>query len=486
MPTPRVRTNLPILLRADGRREILFHTPPNEAGLWPRAQRLTKAPAFDAAAADPPPAPEMFKALGYRQTMLSAAKGGKANANGFRIRNGGMRALGRSFRGQTFITGHNKGDTRARGGTIRDSYTEELAAGDAGELGIIYEIEVQAAWALEGLANGTIDRFSFGIAPKGEITCTVHGTPVFEDCWCCPGDMTMCDGKEVIAEWELEDADGLELSAVNVPAVDGTGILAAAAGDRWELVGQLVDRAALVAELAVLCGREYRAPTGGDPAGGFRHAPRPITMATPHERSQLMDRALICQQLGLPVTATDDEIKARIQALGTDAAQVTVLRAQLAQSATEREAERDAAHVEAGITTLRASHQVSDEVVAGLRAAAAPPGGRAAFDAAIALVRLSANPIAAAGAGQGGGGTGGAAPTMRAPLQSDAKPAPAPSDAALEDGPDAFEANRNNPNLGRLMKWAQITPEQVRQHGSRQFTIVPNLRELADATATRP
>lgn len=464
--TLRIRTNLPIQLRADGRREVLFDT---------------SSPGAATASSS-----TMFKALGYRQTKAPASKGGTANHNGFRVRNGGMRALGRSFRTKPFISGHIKGDARARGGTIRDSYTEELEA--SAELAIIYEIEAQAPWAIEGLANGTIDRFSFSILPSGEITCTVHDVPVWsiDECFCWPGEPVMVGGASVVAEWEFEDADGVELSAVNVPAVEGTGVISAVAASVLladDPRAFMRARLAQASELAELCGRNHpaiaRLAAGGDPVGGFAARRPQTTMAAQHDRSQPMDRAVICQQLGLPVTATDDEIRQRIAALGTDAAQTGVLRAQLEQSATEREAERNAAHVEAGISTLRASHQVTDQVVAGLRAAAQPPGGRAAFDAALELVRGSAPLLAAPGAPAAAGG-------VRTPLQSDARPAAAPADASLEDGPDAFEANRSNPNLGKLMKWAGVTVDHVRQHGSRQFTVVPNLRELADATAGRP
>ena len=113
-----------------------------------------------------------------------------------------------------------------------------------------------------------------------------------------------------------------------------------------------------------------------------------------------------------------------------------------------------------------------------LRAAAAPPGGRAAFDAALALVRESApqRPPAVDPA---------AAPPARAAQQSDAKPTPGPAAAPVEDGPDAFELARDNPHLGRLMKAAKLSVEQVRQHGSRTFHVIPNLRELAEATIQR-
>jgi hypothetical protein len=112
---------------------------------------------------------------------------------------------------------------------------------------------------------------------------------------------------------------------------------------------------------------------GGAPAGGFR-APQPRPRMTADEPPRgNMDRALICKQLGLAATATDEEILQRMATLEADAAQAGVLRAQLAQSAADREAEREARHVEDAIAGLQASHQVTDTVIEQLRAAAAPP-----------------------------------------------------------------------------------------------------------------
>lgn len=423
-----------------------------------------------------------FRALGYRQTLLSAARGGKVlNSHGWRFRNGGMRALARSFRGQAFIGGHEWGDPRLRGGDIVDAYAEEID-GDT-QIAIFYDIVAKAPWALEGLANGTIDRFSLGVQPEGEITCTVHDVPVWstDECWCWPG-AEVDEG--VIAEWEFEDAVGLELSAVNVPAVDGTGIVEATAD---------VDGITAYRAFAALCGRESRVASqrlfatakGGAPVGGFRRERPPITMALSNEqpRGALMDRALLCKQLGLPATATDEEILAKIGANASAAAQAGVLSAQLAEVANREQqlaAERDAAHVESEITRLRASRVVSDVVVESLRASAKT--NRAAFDSSLALVEQSAPAISSAPATAGAQGT-----TQRLTLQSDAKATATPGVPvdSLEDGPDAYEANRTNPNLGKLMKQAGVTAEDVRKHGSRSFQVLPNLRELADATAAR-
>jgi hypothetical protein len=382
--------------------------------------------------------------------------------------------MARTFRGQPFLTGHNWSDARARGGTVLDAWVEEVD----GELLMLFEVLATEDWAIRGFENGTIDRFSFAVDFLGEILCTLHDVPIWSEpeCRCWPG--MEVDGQ--VVEFEVEDGAGLELSAVNVPAVDDTYVTALAAPA--ELGDPATRRLHAARVFGERCGRAHppieRLAMGGAPAGGFRAPRAQPRMAADEPPRGNMDRALICKQLGLAAAATDEEIFQRMATLGADAAQAGVLRAQLEQSAADREAEREVRHVDTEITSLQASHEVTHKVVAQLRAAAAPPGGRAAFDAALALVRDSA-PKRLPPADPA------AAPAMRAALQSDAKPAPGAATAPLDDGPDAFELTRDNPHLGRFMRTARVWVEEVRKHGSRTFHVVPNLRELAEATIQR-
>src|SRR6185436_15727853 len=77
------------------------------------------------------------------------------------------------------------------------------------------------------------------------------------------------------------------------------------------------------------------------------------------------------------------------------------------------------------------------------------------------------------------------APRTRGFLQSDAPPARTPGQAGFGDGPDAFDATRDNPHLPMLMRAAGVTIDNIRKHGSKTFNVLPNLRELADATNQR-
>jgi len=460
--TPPILASPLILQRPDGRWAILLDAAQPPAAMAPPAKKVK-------------PEGTTYTVVGYRQTIEPAVRGGKANRKAVRFRNGGLRAMARTFRGQPFLTGHNWSDTRARGGTVLDAWVEEVD----GEMLLLFELLVTKDWAIAGFEDGTIDRFSMSADFLGEILRTLHDVPIWSEpeCRCWPG--MEVDGQ--VVEFEAENGAGIELSAVNVPAVDDTYVTAL--GAPAELNDPAARRLHAARAFGEHCGRAHppieRLAMGGAPAGGFRAPqPQPRMAADDQHGGTTMDRALICRQLGLPETSTDEQIADKLRQLGADAAQAGVLRAQLSQSAADREAEREVRHVDDAIAGLQASHQVTDTVIEQLRAAAAPPGGRAAFDTALGLVRESAPkkpaPVDPA-----------AAPPARAALQSDAKPASGPAAAPLEDGPDAFELAKDNPHLGRLMKAAKLSVEHVRQHGSRTFHVIPNLRELAEATIQR-
>jgi len=456
------------------RNSLLYRTDAGIVLAYPvqRSVALVEAVvAADAAADAEPAAPVEYSILGYRQTEQPAAKGGKANANGFRFRHKAMRKIARTARAQPFITGHNWGDVRARGGTMVDAWADAPEGGAPGELGMFARVRPLKDWAVEGFADGTIDRFSIGAMPEGEVTCTVHDCPVWTECYCWPG--MEIDG--VVAEWEHENARVVEYSAVNVPAVDGTYVLDQLDPDELDVA---------LADLQLLCGRPHataltaalRRQQGGAPKGGFTRAVAAITMTSMDPREQM------ARALGLDPAATWEQINARLAQVTATAAQGEVVRAQLEDSRTElagarqREAERvaelDAAHVSSEITRLCAARQVSDKVVATLRATAA--NGRAAFDQSLKLVEDAAPEIVAA-----------AGAPSRPALQSDAKPA---IEAAADPGgaeADPYEQHRTNPELPRLMRVCKVTAAHVREHGPRTIPVLPNLRELADATDRR-
>lgn len=482
---PRILTSPQILLLADGRRSLCFDATPATA-----PPKLTVKPDG-----------ETRTVVGYRQTKEPAARGGKANKNFFRFRTEGMRAFARSFRGQPFITAHDRGDVRMRGGTIVDSWIDETDA----EMLIVYELTLTEAWAKAGFASGAIDRFSMGAWPTGPAFCTVHNAPMWstDDCYdafCWPGFET--DG--MLVELEYQDAEGLELSGVNVPAVDDTYVVdpsvaeqarAAIAALNAGVSPILATVDANIAAMRAMSELTGQMPpglarlAGGARVGDFSGRPPRPSIASNGEahREVSMNREQLCKSLGLPLTATDAEIQAKIGELTASSAQAEVLRTQLADSgrsaaeasarAAELAAERDAAHVESEIARLRTTRQVTDQVVDTLRTAAAGTNGRATFDSSLRLVEAAAPAKTPAPMGVGGAAGG------RPALQSDARPLEQPENVAPE--PDAFELNRTNTNLSTFAKWGKVTTAQIREHGSRVFNVVPELGKLAEDTAVR-
>ncbi len=141
------------------------------------------------------------------------------NRNFSRFARGTLRAGAKSFVGQVVLLDHDQRSQMARIGTIVKSAASKDAEGN---VTFIQTLSIVKLHAIESVLDGTIDRFSIGWFPTGPITCSVHDQPLWgkDCCTCWPGDTV--NGKRVEAvftAWE-----GIEVSAVNVPAVVGTGI----------------------------------------------------------------------------------------------------------------------------------------------------------------------------------------------------------------------------------------------------------------------
>ncbi len=219
-----------------------------------------------------------------------------------------------SFTGQPFLRDHERSQT-ARGGTILDSRLEDVN----GRKVIRQTISAVKPWAVEGVKDGTIDRFSIGWAAD-EYICTVCSTDFRDE----DEKHTIFDigrkdrksGKTV--EVLMKGLSGSEVSAVTHPAVPGTsadGVLeqlqqlmeSSASGarqsgrvgrgqnDREELMIEklrsLLGLAADAAEPEALAALETRLS-----------APRPLV-------------AGILSALGLGAEATDDEAIAAVHKL---------------------------------------------------------------------------------------------------------------------------------------------------------------------------
>lgn len=129
-----------------------------------------------------------------------------------------LRRIAKSGVGAPVLRDHDQNSVMSRGGKVLSS---KAVKNDAGEWEFHQRLELVKPWAVEGVLDGTIDRFSIGWYPLGPITYSHNGEEVlgWPEYW--PGD-TLEDG--TVVEWVYEDAQLIEVSCVNVPAVTGTHI----------------------------------------------------------------------------------------------------------------------------------------------------------------------------------------------------------------------------------------------------------------------
>src|SRR6185295_17700417 len=151
------------------------------------------------------------------------------NRNFVRFKDGLLSRLASSFAGAPFLRDHDR-SLEARGGTVVSSELVQhrgryQRAGN--EVPAFKQtIELVKPWAIEAALDGTIDRFSIGWSITGDILCTACGNDMFSrDCSHYPGQtFEREDGTEAKVEALITEADGVETSAVTVPAVKGTSV----------------------------------------------------------------------------------------------------------------------------------------------------------------------------------------------------------------------------------------------------------------------
>jgi hypothetical protein len=237
------------------------------------------------------------------------------NAIRFKDAKSVLNKIAKSGKGNPVLRDHDQHSVMSRGGTVLTSKSEVV--GD--ETHFKQRLSLVKPWLVEGVLDGTVDRFSIGWFPTGPITYSHNGEEVagWPEYW--PGD-ELEDGS--IVEWVYSSADLIEVSAVNVPAVTGTHIEGI--------------RSALSVE------------TG------------PSNQPKPGKEETMSKRFL--QTLGLNESASDEtiagaieEIKTKSQLLSTELAAVkTQLEAAnaIAEKATKDAAERAALKLEGDISAL--------------------------------------------------------------------------------------------------------------------------------------
>lgn len=149
----------------------------------------------------------------------------KPNRNYSRLSPAALQKLARTMVGKPFLRDHGQDELAARGGTIVSTTLEKV---DETTYELHQQVEAVKPWAQEGLLDGTISMFSIGWSRNipTDPVCTVCNNSIFSfECMHFPGDeVELNSGRKIICELLYTDVDGVEVSAVNSPAVRGTGI----------------------------------------------------------------------------------------------------------------------------------------------------------------------------------------------------------------------------------------------------------------------
>ena len=144
------------------------------------------------------------------------------NANFVRFRDADIGSLAASFVGHPFLRDHNQREIEARAGTVHSSGMDENG------VDMVQDIRITVPRDIEAFINGQMDRFSIGWHSKG-FTCSVCDQDwLSNDCQHWPGrsyKLKKDDGEiEKLCEIYCEAPNAVEVSAVNAPAVAGTGV----------------------------------------------------------------------------------------------------------------------------------------------------------------------------------------------------------------------------------------------------------------------
>lgn len=139
------------------------------------------------------------------------------NRNSFKFRPEDLPALAASFEGQPFLRNHDTADIGARDGTILSSIVSDGA--------IVQDIRLTTRRGMTDLLEGKIDRFSIGFWDYKDIQCSVcNDSYLSAKCRHYPGHQYDTTSGPVKCEMTFIEPKGKETSAVNTPAVSGTGI----------------------------------------------------------------------------------------------------------------------------------------------------------------------------------------------------------------------------------------------------------------------
>jgi hypothetical protein len=139
--------------------------------------------------------------------------------NPYVFRTEDMPSFAASFEGQPYLRNHDSRDINSRDGTILSSKLENGV--------IVQDIRLTTRRGMIDYLEGKMDRFSVGWDYEDAI-CTICNSSFFgATCNHWPGQKYQTAGGERKCELLFIKPTGNETSAVNVPAVENTGIVAA-------------------------------------------------------------------------------------------------------------------------------------------------------------------------------------------------------------------------------------------------------------------
>lgn len=141
-----------------------------------------------------------------------------------------MAAFASSFEGQPFLRNHDTYDIDARDGTITDSALEGNV--------IKQTVRLTTRRGMTDFIEGKIDRFSIGWFYDDVICSICKQSYLSYECRHSPGRTYKVNEKDVQMVLIFINPKGKETSAVNTPAVEGTGVTAKLEEYKLEVIGK--------------------------------------------------------------------------------------------------------------------------------------------------------------------------------------------------------------------------------------------------------
>lgn len=148
------------------------------------------------------------------------------NRNYVRIEPADLEALAASFARAPFLRGHAEENVDSRDGTVVAAWVETRPH-PSGMLApaLVARLRITTERGVRALADELLDRFSIGFDVRGWRCTVCRGD--WRRCEHWPGHEYVVDDRRVLCELIAVAPRGREISVVNVPAVEGTGLLAA-------------------------------------------------------------------------------------------------------------------------------------------------------------------------------------------------------------------------------------------------------------------